>query len=119
MYKPVKILVVDDHEHVKNLLSEIFSFCGYDVILANNGREALRILKNRHCNLLITDLNMPEMSGVELIVKIRKLGISLPIIGISSEDRESEFIKAGADYFLLKPFNILLLKSIVSSIFKK
>jgi DNA-binding response OmpR family regulator len=112
-----KVLIVDDEEHVKSLLSEFFSFNGYDVILANNGREALEILKNEHCSLLITDLKMPGINGVELVVKIRNLDISLPIIGISSENKESEFLKAGANYFLLKPFSIHHLKSIVSLIF--
>jgi len=119
MFEPLdrKVLIVDDEEHIKSLLSEIFSFNGYDVILANNGREALEILKNKYCSLLITDLNMPVMDGIELVNKIRNLDISLPIIGMSFEDKKSEFLKAGANYFLLKPFSIHHLRSIVSSIF--
>ncbi|MEW6419902.1 MAG: response regulator [Nitrospirota bacterium] len=112
-----KVLIVDDNEHIRKLLSDFFSFSGYEVIMASNGKEALDILKDKACNLLITDLNMPEMDGIELVVKIRNFNISLPIIGMSFEDKESEFLKAGANYFLLKPFSIHHLRSIVSSIF--
>jgi two-component system capsular synthesis sensor histidine kinase RcsC len=77
------------------------------------------MLKDTSFCLLITDLNMPVMNGIELVIKIRNLDISLPIIGMSVEDKKSKFLKAGADYFFLKPFSIHHLKSVISSIFKK
>jgi DNA-binding response OmpR family regulator len=111
------VLIVDDEEHIKRLLSDFFSFNGYNIISAGNGREALYILEEKTCRLLITDLNMPVMDGIELVVKIRNLNISLQIIGMSFEDRKSEFLRAGADYFIFKPFNFHHLKSILHSIF--
>lgn len=114
-----KILIVDDEKQIKELLSEIFSFNGYKTILASNGKEAVDILRDKSCGLLITDLNMPDMDGIELVRKIRSFDISLPIIGMSCKDKETEFLHAGADYFLLKPFNIYHLKFIVNSILGK
>ncbi len=112
-----RVLIVDDKEYIRKHLSDFFLFNGYEIILANNGKEALDILKDKSCSLLITDLNMPVMDGIELIVKIRNLGIPLPIIGMSFENKKSEFLNAGTDYFLLKPFSLTHLKSILYSIF--
>jgi DNA-binding response OmpR family regulator len=112
-----KVLIVDDNEHIRKLLSDFFSFNGYGAITVSNGREALDILKDKSFSLIITDLNMPVMDGIELVIKIRSLNISLPIIGMSFDDKKSEFLRAGADYFLSKPFIFHHLKSIVSLIF--
>lgn len=112
-----KVLIVDDEEHIRKLLSVFFLNNGYEVIMASNGREALDILKDSSCSLLITDLNMPQINGIELVNKIRNLHMSLPIIGMSFEDRKSKFLKAGANFFVLKPFNFNHLKSILHSIF--
>jgi len=112
-----RVLIVDDKESIRKQLSDFFLFIGYEIILASNGKEALDILKDRSCSLLITDLNMPVMDGIELVLKIRNLGIPLPIIGMSFEDKKSEFLSAGTDYFLLKPFSLTHLKSILYSIF--
>lgn len=113
------ILIVDDEEHVRRFLSEFFFFSGFKVILADNAIEALNILLNKSCSLLITDTDMAEMDGIELVVKIRNLGISLPIIGMSSTNKKTEFLSAGADYFLLKPFSIYHLKSLIHALFNK
>lgn len=112
-----RVLIVDDNEHVRKLLLDFVSSNGYEVITACNGREALDILEDKSFSLLITDLNMPEMDGIELVVKIRNIDISLPIIGMSSDDKESEFLRAGTDYFLSKPFRIHHLEFILYSIF--
>lgn len=111
------VLIVDDNEHVRKLFLDFVSSNGYEVITACNGREALDILEDKSFSLLITDLNMPEMDGIELVVKIRNIDISLPIIGMSSDDKESEFLRAGTDYFLSKPFRIHHLEFILYSIF--
>jgi DNA-binding response OmpR family regulator len=111
-----QVLIVDDEGYIRKLLSEFFLFNGYKVIRASNGKEALDKLKNKSCSVLITDLRMPLMDGIELVTEIRNLNIPLTIIGMSFEDKESEFLKAGADYFLLKPFKFNNLKSILRSI---
>jgi len=109
-----RILIVDDEKHIKEILKEFLSFNGYETIVASNGMEALNILKDKSCGLLITDLNMPNMDGIELVRKIREFGASLTIIGMSSEDKEIEFLKAGANCFLLKPFDMHYLKFLVN-----
>jgi DNA-binding response OmpR family regulator len=120
MHEPLdkKVLIVDDKEPIRKLLSDFFLFDGYEIIFANNCKEALDILKNKYpIALLIIDLNMPVTDGIELVVKIRNLDIPLPIISMSFEDKRSEFLRAGADYFLLKPFSLNHFKSILYLIF--
>jgi DNA-binding response OmpR family regulator len=111
-----RVLVVDDDEKIRNLLSAFFSFHDYEVVSAGSGIEALHVLKNKSCALLMTDMDMPEMNGLELVVTIRKMNIPLTIIGMSFQDKKAEFLRAGADYFLCKPFNFQFLKSILTSI---
>jgi len=110
-----KVLVVDDEENIRNL-SVFFSFHGYEAVSAGNGKEALDILKYKSCELVMTDMDMPEMNGLALVDTIRKLNIPVTIIGMSFQDKKSEFLKAGADYFLCKPFNFQHLKSILNAI---
>jgi DNA-binding response OmpR family regulator len=111
-----QVLVVDDDEKIRNLLSAFFSFHGFEAASAGNGIEALHVLKNTSCELLMTDLDMPEMNGIELVDSIRKMNSPLTIIGMSFQDKKSEFLRAGADYFLCKPFNFQYLKFILNSI---
>ena len=113
------VLIVDDEEHIRNLLLDFFSLNGYETVTASNGRKALEILKDKTCSLMITDLQMPEMDGIELIDSIRNYDIPLKVIGMSLEDKESEFLNAGADHFLLKPFSFLRLKHILNTMFGK
>lgn len=116
-----EVLIVDDEEHIRNLLSDLFSSNGYKTITADNGKKALEIFKDkmlndRPCSLLLTDFNMPEMDGLDLTKKIRSLDMPLIIIGMSVDDKESDFLTAGADYFLSKPFYINDIKHILNSI---
>lgn len=113
------VLIVDDEEHIRNLLLDFFSSNGYKTIIASNGREALEILKDKTCSLLVTDFNMPEMDGINLIEKIRNLNMPLTVIGMSFGDKESEFLEAGADHFLSKPFHFHDIKNILNSISSK
>jgi len=110
-----RVLIVDDGEPVRNLLADFFSFNGYEALTAGNGGEALEILEDTPCGLLITDLNMPGMDGIELVRKVRNLGIPLTIIGTSIYHKEVEFLRVGADFFLLKPFDFHYLKTILKS----
>ena len=114
-----RILIADDKEVIRNLLLDFFSFYGCEAATAKNGGEALEMLKGKPLSLLITGLDMPEMDGIELIRNVRNLAIPVTIIGMSLGDKESEFLKAGADYFLSKPFNFRYLKSILTFIFRE
>jgi len=114
-----RILIVDDKEIVRSLLLDFFSFYDYETETAKNGGEALEMLKENRFSLLITDLDMPEMDGIELIRNVRNLAIPVIIIGMSLGHKESAFLNVGADYFLSKPFSFRYLKSILNFVFRE
>lgn len=100
------ILIVDDDIHIQKLVSIHLSENGYKVYKANDGIEALDILKQENCHLAIVDVMMPKMDGFTLTKKIRKL-YNIPIILLTAksqiEDKEEGY-SAGTDDYLVKPF---------------
>jgi two-component system response regulator HydG/two-component system response regulator AtoC len=108
------ILVIDDEELVTESLKKLLKREGYNVIIAKDGREALEQIREYNFNLIITDIRMPELNGIETIRNIRdylnqKRRKSIPeilITGYSSENsiKEAQELKV-ADY-IYKPFNI-------------
>ena len=74
------ILVVDDEKNIRSGLAEAISLEGYDVIEAENGKAAWEKMNSNNVDLLLTDLRMPEMTGEELIRKVRASYPKLPII---------------------------------------
>jgi two-component system KDP operon response regulator KdpE len=106
---PERILVVDDEPQITRVLRASLSAQRYDVRTANDPVEALRVYGEWHPDLVITDLVMPDMSGVELARAIRKSG-KIPIIVLSVRDHDAakvEALDAGADDYVTKPFSSL------------
>lgn len=107
----INILVVDDHPLMHTMLTQIIKQLGFtNVFLAENGDLAWHTLLHRNIGLVITDLNMPVLNGVELLKSIRNnpMTTHLPVIVISGEgvaDKVREAIAAGADAFIVKPFS--------------
>lgn len=106
--KPV-ILVVDDNSDMRDYLLRML-VQNYSVLLAGNGREALRIIQNRIPDLIISDIMMPEMNGFELLKELRRQETTsrLPIILLSARagnEATIEGLQAGADDYLVKPFS--------------
>lgn len=110
--KPSKalILLADDDIGLRGVIHRFLERSGFSVALAGNGREALERLKSRPVDLLLTDLMMPEISGIELIEAVRKNNPTLPIIAMSADaglrnDGSLQLAaQAGANVLLEKPF---------------
>jgi len=104
-----KILVVDDEESIREFFEIMLKREGYEVITAPNGREALGILKNRHVDLIISDIQMPEVSGMDLLAKVKESDSDMSVIMITafgSTDTAIEAMKLGAYDYIQKPFKI-------------
>jgi CheY-like chemotaxis protein len=106
----VKILLVDDDSFVREMIGMILESEGYEVILCENGRDALNaVAVNSDLSLVITDINMPEMNGYELIDGIRKAGFKLPVLALSGIDdcyvADGAIVKGAVDY-VVKDDNI-------------
>lgn len=80
-----RILVVDDDEVIRLVSEQVLSQCGYEVRTANDGFEALALMRKAVPDLIISDLNMPNMSGFELLSIVRRRFPQLPVIAITGE----------------------------------
>lgn len=115
-----KILVVDDSPEMRQLLSLALRKSGYQVATAGDGREALDLLAHTRPDLVITDIHMPVMNGLQLIQQVRAhYGPSLPIVVISGEaspnQRQAAF-QLGADELVRKPFVLGSLRNCIEEL---
>ena len=103
-----RILVVDDERQITRMLRTALQSSGYEVTVANHGLDALERLREQPADLIITDLAMPELNGVELTQAVRRSS-ETPIIVLSVRDSEAMKVRAldaGADDYVTKPFNM-------------
>ena len=108
MPNPPHILVVDDEPQITRVLRTSLSAQGYDIRIANTGEMALEIMKDWSPNLIITDLSMPSVDGVQLCRRVRAIS-QIPIVVLSVRDKEQqkvEALDAGADDYVTKPFGM-------------
>ena len=107
-----KVLVVDDHAHIREVITFALQRAGYEVATASDGLEALRRIERDAPELVVLDVLMPEMDGLEVCRALRTGsapgGRSLPILFLSSKDDEVDRIvglELGADDYIVKPFS--------------
>ena len=106
MSKKAKILITDDEKSIRNALREILEFENYSVLEAENGEEALRIIQTETVDLVLLDIKMKGMDGIEVLEKIKETNTELPVIMISGHGNIKiavEATKTGAFDFLEKP----------------
>ncbi len=116
-----KILVVDDDEHLRMVLQETLQSCGYAVQTADSGNEALNLLQQQTFDLLITDLMMPGIKGIELVERAKSKQADIGAIVITAYgtiDRAVESMQKGAFDFITKPFSISQIESRVKRFFE-
>ena len=103
-----RILVVDDEPQITRVLRTSLTSQGYDIRVANNGETALEILKDWTADLVITDLAMPVMDGVELCRRVRaKSEVPIIVLSVRGEERTKvQALDVGADDYVTKPFGI-------------
>ena len=103
------ILVVEDEESVSEMVSSALRFAGYRVRTADDGIAALRSVKAEPPDLIVLDINMPEMDGFEVCRRLRRDGVQIPIIFLTArddiDDKRTGFRHGGDDY-LTKPFSL-------------
>ena len=101
-----KILVIEDEKSISYLLGTVLTANGYDVIKAYTGTEACEMLDAYCPDLILLDLGLPDMDGVDIIRRVRSRGTA-PIVVVSARTRERDKIEAldlGADDYITKPF---------------
>jgi class 3 adenylate cyclase len=115
-----RILVVDDNESNRDLLGRRLVHEGHDVVLAESGRKALDILTRENFDLILLDLLMPDMNGIEVLERLKRderlHGVPVIMIsGLSETEAVIRCIEAGAEDYLPKPFNLVLLRARINA----
>jgi len=119
-----KVLIVDDEETLTWSMAKSLSKDKdkYEVIIANNGKEALTLLKSNKIDLVISDIRMPDINGLDLLVKIRKDYPDTKVIimtAYGSSDVQKEANRRGSLYYVEKPFEISDIRKIVIDLIGK
>ena len=119
----VKILIVDDDPSIRNMLTIVLKKSGYGVVSTDSGRSTLDKLKKETFDLIISDIKMQDINGIELLKKIKSISPEIPVIMITayaSANDAVEAMKLGAEDYITKPFNLDELKIIIDrAIYKK
>ena len=103
------ILVVDDEESLTDLVSSALRFAGYQVKTEGNGFDALRAIRSETPDLIVLDVNMPELDGFEVCRRIRRDGVQTPVIFLTARDDIDDLrvgFRQGGDDYLTKPFSL-------------
>ena len=104
-----RILVVDDEEHMRDLLAKVLEREGYQVAVCGDGTEALAVLEREPVDLVVTDVRMPGLTGMEALRAIKELNPEIVVIIMSafgSIDQAVQAVKEGAYDYINKPFKI-------------
>jgi len=101
-----KVLIVEDEQSISNFISTILAANGYDTMTVRSGEEALTMVSSHCPDLIVLDLGLPDMDGMEVLREVRRWS-SLPVVVVSARQHENDKVNAldcGADDYLVKPF---------------
>ena len=114
--KNIKILLAEDNIINQRVAQTIFKNLGYDITIAQNGKECVEKIKSGKFDIIFMDIMMPEKDGLEATAEIRSLGYSLPIVAMTANAREEDKTKAfnsGMNHYLAKPVRIEEIKEVL------
>jgi len=119
---PKKILACDDEKHIVRLVQVNLERAGYEVVTANDGKEALQKVEEENPDLVVLDVMMPYMDGFEVLQNMRRNPAfrDIPVIMLTAKAQDTDVFKgwqSGVDAYLTKPFNPMELLSFVKRIF--
>lgn len=101
------LLIVDDEPDLRDVLAYVLADSVKTVQMASNGKEALPIIKTGKIDVVLSDINMPEMNGLELLAEVRRQGLDTPFVFLTAygdAEKRAEAQRLGASDFLEKPF---------------
>ena len=116
-----KVLIVEDEQSISSFISMILTANGYDTIIVNTGEEALTMISSHCPDLIVLDLGLPDMDGLEVLRSVRKWS-SLPIVVVSARNHERDKVEAldyGADDYLVKPFEMKELMARINAVLRR
>ena len=117
----MKVLVVDDTKNIRMLLTTCLELYGYSVVTAVDGLDALKVINIESPDLIFLDIKLPEISGTEVLRRIRSAGIITPVVimtAFATVRNAIECTKLGAVAYLQKPFTAVKVKTVISELSK-
>ncbi len=120
--RPYKIMVIDDEPEICNILKEFLEGLGYQVLTANSGPEGLKLISQNVVDVLILDLNMPGMHGLDVLKKVKHTYPDISVIiltGFPTIDTAVESMKLGAYDYLMKPVDFKRLEVVLDKVFEQ
>ena len=118
----MKLLVVDDEKMIRQLIAKYAVFDGYEVAEAENGMQAVEMARAGGYDLIIMDIMMPRLDGLEAVRQMRRERICAPVLFLTARDSIAdrvEGLESGGDYYLVKPFHFPELLAVVRAITRK
>ena len=118
------VLIVDDSSSMRAVIKKTLKVSGFNVgqfLMAGNGKEALKVLEGQWVDIILTDINMPNMNGIELLTEVKKDEMlkSIPVVMVTTEGSDKvmqESMGLGAQGYVKKPFRPEEIKGILNSI---
>ena len=104
-----KVLIVDDEERFRTTMCKLLTVRGLEVFTLGEGKEALKELREKSYDVIILDVRMPEMTGIQVMTELRKLDPFIEVIimtGYASVDTAKKIMELGAYDYMLKPYNV-------------
>jgi two-component system, OmpR family, response regulator len=120
--KMKKVLVVDDTKNIRLLLTKCLELEGFEVMTANDGRQALELLREYHFDLVFLDIKLPEIRGTEVLKKIRESGIKVPVIIITAYATVKNAVDCtnlGAVAYIQKPFTAEKIRTVLAEFYNR
>lgn len=118
----MRILIVEDEDHIRELLRLNLELEGYEVVSTANGKKALDMISGQHFDLLLLDVMLPEVDGFSITEQVRLSNLEVPILLLTAKDTSQDRVtglKKGADDYLTKPFNLEELLLRVSKLLRR
>jgi len=116
----IKILIVDDEENIRYLYEQELIDEGYETVLAKDGKECLEMVQRESPDLILLDIRMPRMDGLEAIGKIIELNKNIPIIINSAYSTyKDDFMSWAADAYVIKSYDLDTLKKTIKDVLEK